>query len=548
MRNQQLGNTTYLFSFFLLFFCLPAISFAQINEPKSTPVYDYLYRMAQKGLIEWPDWQSPLQRNQIQTALSQLALTADSLSTIEKAELNFYNQEYAFDSDTVNEEEQKTILRNDAARRFRALSYKKDDKRLFIDPIVGGSLLFSGHQSHRQYFSGVRLGAYFGKRWGVQFSFRDYMEKGDTLDRSRNFSTDEGIIPTINTGRSVNYSRLNFNLSYRWSNGNISVGQENLSWGYGMGGNNILSGKAPAYPFVKLDYQPWPWLHFSYFHGWLHSNIIDSAASYGTGTGVIDSRREVFRPKYIAQHSIVVTPTKGLQIGIGESMIYSDELNIGYLIPVSFFRIFDHQKSRYNIKASDNSQFFGMVSSRNHLPKTHIYAQLFIDEIRLTKIFSQSENRNQLGYTFGINRTDFFLHYLTLGIEYTRQRPFIYNNLIPTQTYASHDYALGDWIGNNADRLYAFAHYTPLPKLKIKAWLQKVRKGGAGTLDQQYFQSPQPPFLFDKQFDWQEGGASITYEWLNKLLFSLQLNRTSTQYPGQTVNRSGVRFGFSYGL
>ena len=212
MRNQQLGNTTYLFSFFLLFFCLPAISFAQINEPKSTPVYDYLYRMAQKGLIEWPDWQSPLQRNQIQTALSQLALTADSLSTIEKAELNFYNQEYAFDSDTVNEEEQKTILRNDAARRFRALSYKKDDKRLFIDPIVGGSLLFSGHQSHRQYFSGVRLGAYFGKRWGVQFSFRDYMEKGDTLDRSRNFSTDEGIIPTINTGRSVNYSRLNFNL------------------------------------------------------------------------------------------------------------------------------------------------------------------------------------------------------------------------------------------------------------------------------------------------------------------------------------------------
>ncbi|HYO22466.1 MAG TPA: capsule assembly Wzi family protein [Flavisolibacter sp.] len=528
---------------------MTASCFCQINESRQTIVYDYLYRMAQKGLVRWMDIQMPMDRRDIRSALTHLAANEPGLSGIERSELTFYLQEYAFDSLSTDHPEKFYFLKKDNAKRVRPLLYQKGENKIFLDPIIGSQYFRSNGKDNLHYFSGIRLAGYFGKHWGVNFLFRENTEKGDTLARDRNFSSEEGIIPTASTGRLLNYSNINFNIGYRWSNGSLSAGKENLAWGYGTNGSMILSGKAPSYPYIKLDYKPWDWLHFSYFHGWLHSNIIDSAQSYNTGTGVSDSRREVFHSKYIAHHSISVTPTKGLDIAIGESMVYSDRLNLGYLVPVSFFRAFDHYTSRYSIKAGDNSQFFGLISSRNHIKNTHLYAQLFIDEIRASRIFSAREKRNQLGYTIGINSTDLFLHYLTVGMEYSRINPFVYNNLIPTQTFESHAYLMGDWMGNNADRLYLFLQYTPLPRLKIKTWHQQMRKGAAGTLYQQYFQQPQPAFLFQKLYDLAETGVSANYEWLNKLVFSMRATIMNLDYINSpAIKSNSFKIGFSYGL
>lgn len=535
-----------------LFFFLLTVLFinaqAQINEPANSPVYAYLYRMAQKGLIEWKDYQLPIDRRSIATAIHQLSAIQDQLSAIELKELRFYQQEYAFDGpDSLSEA--KVLFEKDASSRFRVARFDKGETKIFADPLIGFQLLKAGDKNSGQYFSGVRLAGYVGKRWGFNFSFRDNTEKGDTLVHTSSFSPVEAVVPTIKSERLINYSNLNYNIAYRWDNGSLSAGQENLSWGYGLSGNIALSGRAPSFPFIKFDFQPFKWLHFNYFHGWLQSNLIDSSRSYNTGTGIFDDRRELFIPKFIAHHSVTVTPVKGLDISIGESMVYSDKLNFAYLIPVNFFKIYDQLNSRYNIRAGDNSQFFGFISSRNHLKNTHLYAQVFIDEIRASKVFNKKERRNQLGYTLGINRTDLFTGYLTAGVEYSRINPFVYNNLIPAQTYESHSYSLGDWMGNNADRLYLFAQYIPLPKLRIKLAHQTIRKGEQGTLDQQYFQVPQPGFLFRKLFDYNETVFSVSYEWINKLVFWFEANRIQTKYVNSAAStKRAVRLGFSYGL
>jgi hypothetical protein len=44
-----------------------------------------------------------------------------------------------------------------------------------------------------------------------------------------------------------------------------------------------------------------------------------------------------------------------------------------------------------------------------------------------------------------------------------------------------------------------FVKYTPLPKLKLQMRYSYIRKGGPGTLAQQYSDPTQPPFLFDLQ-------------------------------------------------
>lgn len=519
---------------------------SQVNETANSSVYDYLYRMAQKGLIKWTDYQLPVDRKSISSAINELFAKQDKLTKVEYRELNFYRQEYLFD-DSLNNE--KIIFKKDAFNRFRAAKFEEGGAKIFVDPLIGLQFSKAGDKNIRHYFSGIRLAGYFGKRWGFNFAFRDNTEKGDSLPHTGSFSPAEGIVPTIQRPELVNYSSFNYNIGYRWSNGSLTAGQENLSWGYGIGGNIALSGRAPSFPFIKFDFQPWNWLHFNYFHGWLQSNIIDSARSYNTGTGISNSTREVYYPKFIAHHSLTITPIKGLDISIGESMVYGDKLDFAYLVPINFFKVYDQYNSNYNINAGGNAQFFGFISSRNHLKKSHIYAQLFIDEIRVSKVFNSREKRNQLGYTFGINRTDLFLNYLTAGVEYSRINPFVYNNLIPTQTYRNHSYSLGDWMGNNADRIYLFAQYVPLPKLRIKFWYQKIRKGENGTLDQQYNQTPQPPFLFKKLFDFNETGFSARYEPINRLMITMELNKIHTQYMRDASSRqSGLRFGVSYGL
>ena len=302
-------------------------SFSQVNESAHTPVYDYLYRMAQKGLTSFPDYQLPLDRRTIFSALTQLSNNREQLSRIERSELTFYLQDFAFDSLDVNVPQKLTVFKKDSANRFRALLFEKDDNKVFIDPVFGTAYFRSKGKYNHHYFSGIRLAAYFGKRWGFNFFFKENTEKGDTLERDRLFTTEEGIVPTVTTSRLLNYSNLNFNIGYRWTNGSLSVGKDNPAWSYGLGGNIMLSGRAPSFPYIKLEYRPWIWLHFSYFHGWLKSNIIDSSVSYNTGTGIIDSRREIYRSKFIAHHAITVTPLKGLDLALGESMVYSDKLD-----------------------------------------------------------------------------------------------------------------------------------------------------------------------------------------------------------------------------
>src|SRR6478735_8905554 len=99
---------------FVLFLLLisTATSYGQINEPRENIVYDYLYRMAQKGMIRWMDIQTPMDRRDIHEALTQLSSNID-LSKREKNELAFYMQEYAFDSVSKEAPEEFIILKKD---------------------------------------------------------------------------------------------------------------------------------------------------------------------------------------------------------------------------------------------------------------------------------------------------------------------------------------------------------------------------------------------------------------------------------------------------
>lgn len=536
------------FSFLLIFICL-SLKAQVVWENPRYEVYNFLSRQAQKGALRIDDFIQPLSRKEIYLHLSGLQDSLEKLSLLEKKELDFYLREYTefttIDSNSVS------FLKKDPSGRLSFLSVNKNDFVFRGEPVLTLETQQSENSSIFKLGNGMQFWGHAGKNFGFQFYFQDFTETGRGIDSLKDFSPEQGIVRTntIHTER-LTYSEIRGNISYSWKNGSIAIGKDNLLLGYGQNGRIILSDKSPSYPFIRLDYKPLKWLTFQYAHAWLQSGIIDSANSYPTGNSVYGGKRELYRQKFMATHSLNFFPVKGLALSVGESMIFSDRFDIGYLIPVMFFKAYDHYTSRHNISAGSNGQFFFQASSRNHIPKTHLYASAFIDEIRITKVFERAKSRNQLGFTIGASATDVLFPYLTLGIEYTRLNPFVYNNIINAQSYRNQNYLLGDWIGNNADRLIGYVEYTPLPRLKAQLQWQHVRKGGEGTLEDQYYKEPQPEFLFNLYRQQTETQLGLSYQWIHNLYIKARLTILDDENALQNSNghSSRLQMGLNIGL
>lgn len=538
----------------LLLLCSYHAQTQTVWEDHRAEVYQYLNRMAQKGIIRFNDNIRPLSRMYIGACLDSLQLNSNTLSQTERNELDFYLQEYS-DRKILNNASESSetirIFKKDAANRWRAFAASGKNFLVRVDPIFSASTIQGSGKNIQQYSNGFKLYGYAGSRWAFYFAYNDVVERGSGIDTTRQDVSTPGIVTKIASNKkSHNYSELRGGVSYGWKNGSISLAQERLLWGYGENGRMILSDKAPSYPQIRLDYQPLSWLNFHYTHAWLNSNVIDSNASYNTGIPTFGGRRDVYVAKYLAIHSVQLTPIKGLTVNIGESVVYSDRIQLGYLIPILFFKAYDNLINNNNINAGANSQLFVQVMSRNHLPKTQLYGSLFIDEIQISSLFDQKKSRNHIGVNIGGSVTDVVVPYLTLGAEYTRINPFVYRNLQPSQHYTSDGYVLGDWMGNNADRFLIHARYTPASRLKCLLRYQQLRKGSAGTLDQQYFQQPQPKFLFEPVRNQTEWFTQVSYEWINNLHLQAHYQYVRTRNLQTAIQQTASYWGlgFSYGL
>ena len=503
--------------------------------------------MAQKGFIEYNDLIKPINRVHVLNTLNILKQKDTSLSIIEKQELQFYLQEY-----TRPLKEQISLFKKDQNKRWRAGAIISNDFELYIDPVLGINNFSGTGKNIKQLSNGFELWGTAGKskNLGYQVYYRDYTETGSVNNNFREESSSPGYILVGAKYNKINYTSIRANINYSWKKGNISLGKDNLIWGYGENSNIVLSNKAPSYPFIRLDYKPLSWLSFNYTHAWLNSNIPDSSLSYLTNSDrLANDARIVFLSKFLATHSIIINPMKGLDSARGESIVYSDKMDPGFLIPINLFKFYDNNRSNYLIEAGSNGQYFFSVSSRNQLKNTHLYSTLFIDEIRVSSMFNKTESRNQLGYNVGGSITDIFIPYLSLGAEYTRVNPFVYSNLIPAQTYASYNYSLGDWMGNNFDRVILFAKYTLIAKLKLVARYQKIRKGGSGTIYEQYAFQPQPSFLFEYIKTRSDIFFQARYEYINNIYLTSSFTLMQTKLTnGSLVNDNSFQLGISVGL
>ena len=541
-----------LFIYIILMALIHFKSEAQVvYEPTYKTVYGYLSRLAQKGVIDLDDIVLPLSRAYISNTLDTLSHQSSTLTPLERKELTFYRKEYTLERNieqkTDLETPYKSVFKTQNDDRFRWGAYQDKLFSINAQPIGGyeGEVRDDGIINHHTW-RGVIVNGYLGKYVGYSFDFRDNTEQGSTIDRTKSFSPVTGIIFT-GGNNGIEYNDTKGTVTVGGKVTNFTIGKDYMPVGYGESGKLVLSQKAPSFPLIRLDIKPTKWFSFNYAHIWLNSNIVDSSSIYPTSpqTGV----QFAYRSKYMAIHSLSFFIKKKISCTMGESAIYNDNIDIGYLIPVIFYRSFDHYKGGIKNNSISNSQLFFQLSTRNLIPKTHLYASFFIDEARLSDIADGSRAKNQTAYLAGISIADFPFNNISLTAEYTRVRPFAYENFVPAQTYTSEDYNLGHWIGSNADQIYLSALWRLARGLHWKTTFSAVRKGSKGTALQQR-EAKGFPLLFGDVQTKNDFSSIVTYEFIHDLFF--KAGYQTSEYVGvknkNNYSFQSFTFGFNYGF
>jgi hypothetical protein len=320
-------------------------------------------------------------------------------------------------------------------------------------------------------WGGAEMMGYIGSNFGFYISLTDHTQS-TPMAGSGIITQEQGA--TLKGEAVNNYSEIRGGITYSWKWGNIGLIKDNLEWGEQYHGSNILSGRTQSVAMIKLNLKPSKWFEFNYIHARLASNIVDSSRSYvynGSNT------RIVMRPKYMAANMFTFTPWQGLNLSVGNSIVYSDEsLQIQYLIPFMFFKSVDDTYNATENQAGGNSQIFASISSRN-IKHVHLYSSVFIDEMSVKRMFKPTQQSNFVSIKGGACISNFPIKNVSFVAEYTRNNPLVYQHFIPATTFASGSINMGNYLGDNADELFAQIKYIPISKVEISTSLTIYRIG-----------------------------------------------------------------------
>ena len=544
---------------YLLFILLSVCNyiFAQtVYEPVNSDIYILLERLFIKGAIEYHSEIKPIPRKEIGKYLIEALVHKNKLSELDIEEIKFYLKDFADEVSFVTDTLKFKLPRLDfctpgQSGRFRFFDYRDSTFTFNLDPILGLEAARMWNSGFTHSWNGLEFYGYFPEGWGYSLNFRDNHETGENIDKERRNSPLPGINISKVDENGIQYSVVNAEVNYNWGIGNLSIGKYYLNLGSGRAGQLILSDKAPSFPIVRLDIKPVKWLSFIYFHGWLKSNIPDSSTYRITSVEGRESISDI--SKYIASHMLSFYIVEDISLSIGESIVYSGSVEPIYLIPVMFFRLADHYLSSSGSNTGDNAQMFADASYRIQPIKSKIYGSIFIDELSLEKVFN-GENLSSLGYTIGTEFSDLLISNSSFVIEYSRLQPFVYTNSNDAQTYSSHTYQLGHWIGSNADMIYLSYNQMILRGFNLKLSAYYFRKGQTEDPEQQY-QLPYPPTLYGERRN--EFNLNLTGTWqpINNLFLKAfyQYSNINDQEIGRTPEfKLGAHnnFGISlyYGL
>ncbi|MFO0322868.1 MAG: hypothetical protein ACK504_10620 [Bacteroidota bacterium] len=464
----------HTFILIVIYFSCIQISFSQeVNKHISfISIYDYLDELSNIQVIDLCSVVKPYSRKVIYEKLHEAETKIELLTKRQQKDLAFFLKDY-----------NKEVIPNKKFKRRYDLFYYRDSLFQFtLNPILGFNYSHNENGHATQRWNGGEMNASIGKNFGFYFSLRDngfynVLSTTNYLTQlpGANYKPYQG-----SSNARTDFDEVRTGISYAWKWGSISLLKDNFTWGNNYNGANIFSGRQPSFAYLSFKMNPSKWFEFNYIHGSLISQILDSTKIYGIGSGL----RKSFFPKYLAANLFTFKPIKRLHISIGNSIVYSDKyIQPIYLIPFMFFKSGDRTMNGSGSNAlGENSQMFMDISCRV-FPKTHLYGSIFVDEINFGKMFDSKNQTNLLSFKGGFRITN-LLKNTSFTLEYTRTNPWVYVHPISTTTFASNNYNLGHYLGQNAEEIFAGFKFKPMRGLVIDLSYTRALKGPVSNFTQ----------------------------------------------------------------
>lgn len=469
---------TFLTILFVLFKILTADAQYIPEHISNKHVYNFIDELANLGVIDINSAIKPYSRKFIADCLVK-AYDSEVISDIQRKEILLLLKEYSLEIDESHRalfnffKEDKDFQLSVLPPKF---TYNDGNFKASLSTVYGANFISNEQGNVRHTWGGLTALAYVGDNWTFWASLRDNYQTNEVLSKAQYLTLDEGGNYKINNmGKpGGEYSEMRGGFAYANDWMNVSFSKDHLEWGDNYHGSNIFSGRTPSFAKIHLNLHPAKWFKFSYYHGFLVSEVVDSAKSYQTSSSTIGARN-VFRDKYVAANMFTFIPLKGLNFSFGNSIIYSDQsIRAAYLIPFMFFKSIDHTLTHGGIE-NQNSQMFINVSSRQ-IKHLHLYSSIFVDEFSVTRI-NNPDKSNFIGYKFGFNLSSFPIKNLNLISEFTFAKPMTYQHYLETLTFETNKFNLGHYLEDNSKEIYIALQYRPIKGLVTSLSYSKAEKG-----------------------------------------------------------------------
>lgn len=453
-------------------------TFSQVeNVQIEHGVYTFLKEMKVKGIISFIREDDPvLSRFEVKDLLEKINTQAAELSGTEKKLLSKYRFEFSdsIDPDTA------TQLFNPQNGFFTDLDQMATDKVKYLyayqEPENNIYFEWLGHFYHGQDFSqessansdlydiGFRIRGTVFNHLGYNLT----VIKGGV---SGNEALAEVIEPRLltsfkwledieNIGNyDFTYGYLKYHTEpYEDMNISIQLGREDITLGYGYGSKLVLSGDNPTMDFLKFN--------FDY-------GIISFTSLHASTTGYFSYTPEERYTKYYAHNHLKLKFDNLFDVGIGETMIYSGRgIELGYLAPVTFYKFIE-----MGIQDRDNGNIYFDLQTK-FVKNLELQATFLLDENILSNLGDLEKYTNKTAYQLGafwynpLNLND-----LSLIVEYTKIRPYVYTHFNIQNNYTAFGANLGHRIGPNADELMFNSNYNFSEWLRFTIEYRYQREG-----------------------------------------------------------------------
>jgi len=238
----------------------------------------------------------------------------------------------------------------------------------------------------------------------------------------------------------------------------FQLGREFKTIGYGYGNKLVLSGLGPSLDFLQFDFD-YGIVHFTSIHG--------------TTVGNMSSDVEDRYSKFWVFNRLKLSLQNLFEIGIGESVVYSERgIDISYLTPIGFYKFIEH-----STQDRDNANLYFDIQT-NFIKNLEFQATFLLDENILSNLQDLDNYKNKTAYQLGLFWYEAFtLNDLSLIVEYTKIRPYVYSHYNPKNSYTGWGVNLGHPIGPNADEIFSRFSYDVNEWMRLYFDYRYIRRG-----------------------------------------------------------------------